>query len=135
MQNSEMTNIYRFGIGGAVALLVLIFGYLYIANPQASLHPTQDGALSKVVIQEDTSYILLEKAPGYFILTGTDPQGIQTDREVDPMSAIPYREFLDKPVELKGHMKMVYKKVQCIKAPCDELKSEIFVLDSVRLKN
>lgn len=135
MQNSEMNTIYLFGIGTTVLLLALIFGYLYISNPQASLQPTQDGAVSLSTMQPDNTYILSERTPGYFILSSTTPQGVRTDREVDPMSAIPYREFLDRPVEVKGHTKMIYKKVACIKAPCDELKSEIFVLDNVRPKN
>lgn len=135
MPNSEIERIYLFGIAGSILLLVLIFGYLYISNPQASLQPTQDGAVSLSSMQPGNTYILSERTPGYFILSSTTPQGVRTDREVDPMSAIPYRDFLDKPVEVKGHTKMIFKKVACIKAPCDEIKSEIFVLDNIRLKN
>ena len=128
MPVNEIKKIYIAGIGGVVVLLLITFGILsffYTRSNRSEQYtnpfPLDDGDATYILSQVNNNYTLMY----------TKATGETHEIYVDSISIQPYKEYLGRPIRIKGYMKTTYKTVQCIKAPCDPVRTDIFVITDV----
>lgn len=128
MKSDQIKRIYVVSIIGGIILLLITFALLTINTNRSSATETTNTPFT--LDDKNGTYILSQTNDNY-VLTYTSSTGQIEQIYVDSISIQPYKEYIGQPIHVKGYLKTEYKTVQCIKAPCDPIQMDIFVIEKV----
>lgn len=133
MPVNEIKKIYIAGIGGVVVLGILTFvllSFFYTSSPGQSAQYKNSFPLD-----DRSGTYILSKINDNYTLIYTTKSGETHEIYVDSISVQPYKEYIGQPIRINGYLKATYKTVQCIKAPCDPVRVDIFVITDITPQN